>query len=130
METSSRQNLVVATPADISARLLGLEAVKAPIGAHLFLVRGVLRQPWARATCSLFPNRTLLLTSVDEVELFEVDGLVACAAAVGPVAQDGLEEQHGLRECQAGRWALGHRRSIVRKAWAQVTRAQWWWKPG
>ena len=92
-------NLVVATPADISARLLGLEEVKAPIGAHLFLVRGVLRQPWARATCSLFPSRTLLLTSVDEVGLFEVDGLVACAAAVGPVAQDGLEEQHGLREC-------------------------------
>ena len=69
-------------------------------------------------------SRTLLLTLVEEVELFEVDGLLAGAAAVGPAAQDGLQEQHGLRERQAGRWALGHRRSRVRKAWAQVTRAQ------
>ena len=69
-------------------------------------------------------SRTLLLTSVEEFELFEVDGLVAGAAAVGPAAQDGLQEQHGLRQCQAGRWAGGHRRSDVRKAWAQATRAQ------
>ena len=69
-------------------------------------------------------NRTLLLASVEEGELFEVDGLLAGAAAAGPAAQDGLQEQHGLRQCQAGRGALGHRRSRVRKACAQVTSAQ------
>ena len=41
----------------------------------------------------------------------EVDGLVAGAAAAGPAAQDGLQEQHRLRECQAGRGAVGHSRS-------------------
>ena len=55
-EAIEGQNLVVATPADVSARLLGLEKIKAPIGAHLVLVRGVLREPWSDATCSLFPE--------------------------------------------------------------------------
>jgi hypothetical protein len=41
----------------------------------------------------------LLLTAVEEGELVEVDFLFAGAAAAGPTAQDGLEEQHGLREC-------------------------------
>jgi hypothetical protein len=40
----------------------------------------------------------LLLTPVEERELFEVDGLVAGSAAAGPAAQDGLEEQHRLRQ--------------------------------
>src|SRR5207244_4577996 len=74
-------------------------------------------------------SRTLLLTTRDEGELVEVDLLVAGAAATGPAAQDGLEEQHRLRQCQAGRGAFGSSRSSVRKAWAQVTSAQWWWKP-
>ena len=74
-------------------------------------------------------SRTLLLTSVEERELVEVDWLGAGAAAAGPTAQDGLEEQHRLRQRQAGRWAFGSSRSSVRKACAQVTSAQWWWKP-
>jgi glycine/D-amino acid oxidase-like deaminating enzyme len=49
-------NVVVATPTDVSARLLGLDSVKAPLAAHMFLVAGQLRQPWARATYSLFPE--------------------------------------------------------------------------
>jgi hypothetical protein len=68
-------------------------------------------------------SRTLLLTSDREFELFEVDVLVAGSATAGPAAQDGLEEQHRLWECQAGRGAFGSSRSRVRKAWAQVTRA-------
>jgi hypothetical protein len=71
----------------------------------------------------------LLLTSVEEFELVEIDGLVTGAAAAGPAAQDGLQKQHRLRECQADRGAFGSSRSSVRKACAQVTRAQWWWKP-
>jgi hypothetical protein len=40
----------------------------------------------------------LLLAAVEERELFEVDGLMAGSAAAGPAAEDGLQEQHGLRE--------------------------------
>jgi hypothetical protein len=40
----------------------------------------------------------LLLPSREEDELVEVDVLVAGAAAAGPAAQDGLQEQHGLRQ--------------------------------
>ena len=56
-------------------------------------------------------------------ELVQIDGLVAGAAAAGPTVQHGLQEQHRLRQRQAGRGAFGSRRSKVRKAWAQVTRA-------
>jgi uncharacterized 2Fe-2S/4Fe-4S cluster protein (DUF4445 family) len=35
---------------------------------------------------------------MEEWELVEVDRLVAGSAAAGPAAQDGLEEQHGLRQ--------------------------------
>jgi len=49
-------NVVVATPIDVSARLLDLGRVKSPIAAHIFLVRGNLRRPWAAATVSLFPE--------------------------------------------------------------------------
>jgi hypothetical protein len=35
-------------------------------------------------------SRTLLLTSIEERKLVEVDVLVAGAAAAGPTAQDGL----------------------------------------
>ncbi len=41
-------------------------------------------------------NWTLLLASVEERELVEVDGLLACSASSGPAAEDGLEEQHRL----------------------------------
>jgi hypothetical protein len=66
---------------------------------------------------------------MEECELLEVDGLVAGSATAGPAAQDGLQEQDRLRQCQAGRGAFGSSRSSVRKAWAQVTSAVWWWKP-
>ena len=71
-------NVVVATPFDVSARLLDLGSVKSPIAAHIFLVRGNLRRPWAAATVSLFPEGdpilalaqqtggTTLLSSVSE----------------------------------------------------------------
>jgi hypothetical protein len=65
----------------------------------------------------------------EEGELVEVDGLVAGSAAAVPALEDGLKEQHRLGECQASRWALGHRRSRVRNPWATVTRAVWWCQP-
>lgn len=52
----SAENVVIATPTGVSARLLDLSRVKNPIDAHTFLVRGNLRQPWARATFTLFPE--------------------------------------------------------------------------
>jgi len=52
----STKNVVVAAPVDVSARLLDLGDVKSPIAAHMYLVRGNLRRPWARATYSLFPE--------------------------------------------------------------------------
>ena len=72
---------------------------------------------------------SLLLALGEEGELVEVDGLVAGSAAAVPTSEDGLEEQHRLRECQASRRALGHRRSRVRKPWATVTSAVWWCQP-
>jgi hypothetical protein len=38
-----------------------------------------------------------------ERDVIEVDGLLAGAAAAGPALEERLHEQHGLRECQAGR---------------------------
>jgi len=53
-------NVVVATPTDVSARLLGLGSVKTPLAAHMFLIEGTLRLPWATAKYSLFPeNHTI-----------------------------------------------------------------------
>jgi hypothetical protein len=40
----------------------------------------------------------LLLTSIEEQKLLEVDGLGAGAAAAGPTAENGLQQQHRLRE--------------------------------
>ena len=74
-------------------------------------------------------SRTLLLTLMKERQLLEIDWLSAGAAAAGPAAQNGLEEQHRLRQRQTGRRTFGSSRSSVRKACAQVTSAQWWWKP-
>ncbi len=48
-------NVVVATPTDVSARLLDLGPVKSPISTHMFLVSGELRPPWAGSTVTLFP---------------------------------------------------------------------------
>lgn len=52
----SATNVVVATPIDVSARLLDLGPLKGPNYAHTFLIRGNLRRPWAQATYSLFPE--------------------------------------------------------------------------
>ena len=49
-------NVVVATPIDVSARLLDLGSVKGPVSAHIFLVKGDLLRPWASAMISLFPE--------------------------------------------------------------------------
>jgi hypothetical protein len=35
---------------------------------------------------------------VEQLEPAEIDGLVAGSAAAGPTEQDGLQEQHGLRQ--------------------------------
>jgi hypothetical protein len=43
-------------------------------------------------------SSALLLTLTEERELVEGDGLVAGAAAAGPAAQDGLQEQYRLRQ--------------------------------
>lgn len=52
----SAENVVVATPTDVSVRLLDLGRSKRPIPAHMFVVKGRLRAPWSRATFSLFPG--------------------------------------------------------------------------
>jgi glycine/D-amino acid oxidase-like deaminating enzyme len=49
-------NAVVATPIGVSAALIDLPEVKAPIDAHMFVVEGELREPWDRASFSLFPD--------------------------------------------------------------------------
>ena len=71
-------------------------------------------------------SRTLLLPSGKEQELVELDRLMTGAAAAGPTAQDGLQEEHRLRQRQTGRGAFGSSRSRVRKACAQLTSAVWW----
>jgi hypothetical protein len=58
-------------------------------------------------------------------QIIEVNGLVAGGAVAGPALEEGLQEQHGLFECQAGRGGFGFCRSRVRKPCAAVTRAVW-----
>lgn len=52
--TFTADSVVVATPTDVSAQLLDLGTLKRPIDAHMYVVNGSLRRPWARATYSLF----------------------------------------------------------------------------
>jgi glycine/D-amino acid oxidase-like deaminating enzyme len=54
--TLAADHVVVATPIDVSARLLELGPVKRPIYAHTFIVKGNLRHPWTRSPFSLFPE--------------------------------------------------------------------------
>jgi hypothetical protein len=58
---SSADNVVVATPTGVSASLLDLGRVKSPIDAHMFVVTGDLRRPWARARYTLFPDGNPIL---------------------------------------------------------------------
>jgi predicted NAD/FAD-dependent oxidoreductase len=55
-ESFTADNVVVATPIDVSARLLDLGKLKRPINAHMYVVNGSLRRPWSRATYILFPE--------------------------------------------------------------------------
>jgi hypothetical protein len=48
------RNLVVATPIDVSRRLLDLGQVKEPVRAHMFQVAGSLRPAFARGGIQLF----------------------------------------------------------------------------
>lgn len=58
---SSADNVVVATPTGVSASLLGLGRVKDAVDAHMFLVTGNLRRPWAQARYTLFPDGSPIL---------------------------------------------------------------------
>jgi glycine/D-amino acid oxidase-like deaminating enzyme len=49
------KQVVLATPTDVSRKLLGLPSTKRPIEAHMFQVEGTLRHPYDRADISLFP---------------------------------------------------------------------------
>jgi hypothetical protein len=60
-----------------------------------------------------------------EDEFVEVDGLLTGMAMTVPALEHGLQEQHGLFECQAGRRAFGRILSSVRKPCAAVTSAVW-----
>ena len=60
-----------------------------------------------------------------QLELVDVDGLLAGLAVAVPALEQWLQEQHGLFECQAGRGTKGLRRSSVRNPWAAVTSAVW-----
>ncbi len=52
--TFEADNVVVATPTDVSARLLDLQSTKTPLSAHMFIVDGNLRAPWSGAPYTLF----------------------------------------------------------------------------
>jgi len=47
-------NVVVATPIDISRKLLALPQVKSGVRAHMFALSGRLRREWARGDIQLF----------------------------------------------------------------------------
>jgi len=55
-ETYFANNVVVATPIEVSTRLLDLGKVKGQVSAHMFLIEGDLRRPWARSMFTLFPE--------------------------------------------------------------------------
>jgi glycine/D-amino acid oxidase-like deaminating enzyme len=74
------ENVVVATPIDVSARLLELGPVKAAIDAHMFLLRGVLRDPWARAEYNLFPDGDPVFAIARQ----EDGSILFCAASSHP----------------------------------------------
>jgi glycine/D-amino acid oxidase-like deaminating enzyme len=76
----SADNVVVATPTDVSARLLDLGRVKSPIDAHMFLVRGKLRQPWAQATFTLFPEGDRILAIAQQTD----GSTLFCSASDSP----------------------------------------------
>jgi hypothetical protein len=60
-----------------------------------------------------------------ECESVDLDGPLTGSAAAVPALEERLQEQHGLRECQAGRGRKGLSRSRVRNPCAAVTIAVW-----
>lgn len=60
-ETYLANNVVVATPVEVAARLLDLGKVKGSVSAHVFLIEGDLRRPWAQSMVSLFPEGAVTL---------------------------------------------------------------------
>ena len=64
-----------------------------------------------------------------EVQVVQIDRLLADGAAAGPALEKRLEQEDCLWEGQAGRGAFGFCRSRVRNPWAAVTRAVWWCQP-
>ncbi len=54
-ESFTAENVVVATPIQVSARLLDLGPLKRPLAAYMFLVRGDVRDPWSTAPYCVFP---------------------------------------------------------------------------
>ena len=82
-EVMHARNLVVATPVDVSRRLLKLGPMKTPVSAHMFHIEGTLGPAFARETIHLFgqtdsvlaisrhENGSILLCSRDEEPRFE-----------------------------------------------------------
>jgi hypothetical protein len=60
-----------------------------------------------------------------ECQSVDVDPSLAGSAAAGPTLEERLQQQHGLRERQAGRGRKGLSRSRVRNPWAAVTIEVW-----
>lgn len=78
------------------------------------------RAPRGARWCGRAVGRLLVLCYVSLVasvarvrQPVEVGGLEAGLAPAGPAPEERLQEQHGLRECQAGRGTFGLRRSRV-----------------
>jgi glycine/D-amino acid oxidase-like deaminating enzyme len=76
----SADNVVVATPIDVSTRLLDLGRVKGPIDVHMFLVRGKLRRPWTQATFTLFPDGDRIFSIAQQTD----GSTLFCSAADDP----------------------------------------------
>jgi glycine/D-amino acid oxidase-like deaminating enzyme len=60
-EVLSARNLVVATPIDVSRRLLDLGPVKRPVCAHMFQIEGALRPAFGREAVHLFGHDDRML---------------------------------------------------------------------
>ena len=69
-------------------------------------------------------SRTLLLASAEERELLEIDGLSAGSAAAGPAAQEGLKEQHRLRQVTVSVDAVGERGTLP-LGWSLYLPEEW-----